>query len=118
MTQRDLDNLLKWGEEERKRFEEEEIKKKKVQLKIKSYLSIFIYFFQTLILSIPLLSKIVISIYLLWVLLNLYLLTSPSLLNMGLVVSYDITDFIFYSIAPIIIYVIIKLFTTKDKSNE
>jgi len=45
-------------------------------------------------------------------------LTSPFLLDMKFVAFYDMTEFIFYTIFPIFIYVIIKLFTTKDKPNE
>ena len=44
--------------------------------------------------------------------------TSLSILDMRFVAFYDITEFIFYTIFPIFIYVIIKLFTTKYKPNE
>ena len=48
----------------------------------------------------------------------LFPFTSPYFLDMEFVAFYDITEFLFYSIIPIIIYIVIKLFTTKDKPNE
>lgn len=70
------------------------------------------------------------AVYLLWVIFNLYLFISDTreyntLLNeffsFGLwkyIKNYGLKEFLFYSIAPVIIYIIYKLFTTKDKPNE
>jgi len=76
------------------------------------------------------------AVYLLWVLINFYLFISNiqissyedwyfNLSNQlnhfypsGRIKHYDITEFIFYSIAPVFLYIIYKLFTTKDKPNE
>jgi len=44
--------------------------------------------------------------------------TSLEPLNLNYIAFYDITEFIFYTLFPIFIYVIIKLFTTKEKLNE
>ncbi len=45
-------------------------------------------------------------------------LTSPDIFDMKYVAFYDITEFLFYVLSPIFIYVIIKLYTTKEKLNE